>query len=310
MDLVSEVLRLTGMRGTVGAQIVAGGEWTAELSDYPGIATHAVLSGGAWLVLGEGRQVQLATGDVVMVPAGTPHLLTDTPGTGPATAVPPSGDGGQVLRLGSGPSRTRIFTIHYDCNHATRTQVLDEMPDFIHVEGGESGAAYLADVVRLLGRELSRPQIGTDAVVDNLVDLVLIQLIRAWLSRRPAQQRGTWLGWGEDDVVREAVELVHADPARDWTTTSLAAAISVSRATLARRFQTAMGQSPANYITQWRMDLAAVRLRDTPDTIDVVATRAGYRSVPSFTRAFVRDRGRTPGAFRLQARQNALVRAP
>lgn len=297
MDLVTEVLRLTGMTGAVGARIEAGSGWTAELADYRGIATHAVLGGGAWLVTGDGRQVALAAGDVVMLPIGAPHRLTDAPGDAAAPAVV-LGGGGDVVRLGAGPVRTRLCTIFYDCNHATRTQVLDEMPDFFHFEGGEPGAAYLDDIVRLLGRELARPQVATGVVIDSLVDLVLIQLIRGWLSRNAAEHRGTWLGWVDDPVVRAAVERIHADPAGEWTVATLASALNVSRATLARRFQTAMGRSPASYVAQWRMDLAAVRLRDTREPVEAVAARVGYRSVPSFTRAFVRDRGVTPGAYR------------
>ncbi|EXG81939.1 AraC family transcriptional regulator [Cryptosporangium arvum] len=299
MDPVTEVLRLSGLKGTVGTRIEAGSRWSAEVSGHPGIATHAVLSGGASLVTDDGRHVDLAAGDVVMLPIGAKHRLGDDPG-GEPVPIPARGGAGQCLRLGSGPPRTRIFTVYYDCNHVTRTQVLDELPDFLHVEGGEPGAAYLDDVVRLLGRELSHPQLATTAVVDSLVDLILIQLVRAWLARQPEHRRGGWLGWADDPIVRDAVERVHADPAGDWSAATLAAALNVSRATLARRFQAAMGRSPAAYVTQWRMDLAASRLRDTRDPVEAVAARVGYRSVPSFTRAFLRDRGTTPGAFRRQ----------
>ncbi|MGA5305606.1 cupin domain-containing protein [Nucisporomicrobium flavum] len=305
MDPVTEVLRLSGMKGSVGARVEAGSHWVAELADYRGIATHAVLGGSAWLVMGDGRHVELVAGDVVMLPPGAPHGLTDASDDGASTREATSvcwPSDGRTVRLGSGPSRTRLFTIYYDCNHLTRTQVLDEMPDVFHFQGGESGAAYLDDIVRLLGRELARPQLATGAVIESLVDLILIQLVRGWLSRQTAEQRGTWLGWVDDPVVREAVERIHADPATDWTTTTLAEALHVSRATLARRFQTAMNRSPASYVTQWRMDLAAVSLRDTRDPVESVAARVGYRSVPSFTRAFVRDRGMTPGAFRLAHR--------
>ena len=67
-----------------------------------------------------------------------------------------------------------------------------------------------------------------------------------------------------------------------------------------------MGKSPATYVAQWRMDLAAVRLRDTSDPVGAVAERVGYQSVPSFTRAFLRDRGTTPGAYRLAHRSDPL----
>lgn len=296
--MVTEVLRLTGLKGSVGALVEAGGRWAAEVSGYPGIATHAVLAGDAWLTTGDGRQVPLAAGDVVMLPIGTPHRLADDPATPGTAALPPPGGQDRTVRLGPGAVRTRILPVYYDCNHATTTRVLDELPDFLHVEGGAAGAAYLGDIVRLLGRELASPLLATTAVVDSLVDLILIQLIRAWAARHADGRPGTWLGWSGDPVVRGAVERVHADPAADWTTSTLAATLNVSRATLGRRFRAAMGRSPSDYVTQWRMDLAAVRLRDTRDPVEAVAGGVGYRSVPSFTRAFLRARGTTPGAYR------------
>ena len=99
----------------------------------------------------------------------------------------------------------------------------------------------------------------------------------------------------------DAVQRLHADPATPWTTATLAAATSVSRATLARRFPAATGATPAAYLTNWRMDLAAVRLRDTHDSLEAIAA-VGYGSVPAFSRAFSRTHGRTPGRYRNEAR--------
>jgi AraC-like DNA-binding protein len=96
---------------------------------------------------------------------------------------------------------------------------------------------------------------------------------------------------------------IHSRPAEPWTIDSLAREVSVSRATLARRFSDLVGETPLGYLTRWRMDLAAQRLRDTDDTIAAVATIAGYRSEYAFSRAFTRHRGIAPGRYRRQARQ-------
>jgi AraC-like DNA-binding protein len=299
MDVVSEVLRVSNFRGVLGARIEAGTDWSVALNDYPGMAMHAVLAGDAWLVTSDGRPLHLVTGDVVMVPAHVPHHIADQPADDGAEPTPFPVDGaGRSLTVGTGSTVTRILTIFYDCDHATRTQVVDEMSGFIHIVGGQGGAAYLDDIVTLLGRELDHPQLATTAIVDHLIEIVLIRMVRAWIALRPLRRRGTWLGWAEDPVVEKAVTLIHSDPAFGWTTSTLATAISVSRATLSRRFATAMGLSPADYIAQWRMDLAAIRLRATTNSVETVAAAVGYQSVPSFTRAFARDRGQTPGVYR------------
>jgi AraC-like DNA-binding protein len=299
------VLRVSNLRGVLGARIEAGDDWGASLTQYPGMAMHAVLLGEVWVGSEQDQPLHLVAGDVVLMPRGLVHTLSDLPDGPPQEAVPLGADGaGELVSAGSGPMRTRILTIFYDCDHATRTQVVDELSGPIRVAGGEGGLAYLRSIMQLLEGELSHPQLATTAVVDNLIGVLLIQVIRAWVESRPARIRGTWLGWADDDVVRDAVALIHERPDSGWTTSTLARAVSVSRATLARRFATAVGLTPSDYMAQWRMDLAALRLRQTTESVETIAARVGYRSVPSFTRAFARDRGCTPGAYRDRSREH------
>jgi transcriptional regulator GlxA family with amidase domain len=98
---------------------------------------------------------------------------------------------------------------------------------------------------------------------------------------------------------------LHADPARPWTIESLADEVAVSRATLARRFPALVGDTPAAYLARWRMDLAARRLRDSDDPVNMVARAAGYTSEYAFSRAFSRSRAVPPGRYRRWSRTAA-----
>ncbi|MFC0863656.1 AraC family transcriptional regulator [Sphaerimonospora cavernae] len=160
----------------------------------------------------------------------------------------------------------------------------------------------LDDTVRLLTREICDPQIATTVVLDRLVDVILVQLLRRWLSTCPDLARGSWLGALADPLVTEAMVRMHQQPARSWTTETLARDLTVSRSTLTRRFQDVTGQSPGAYLTRWRMDLAARRLRDTDDSIETIARSVGYTSVYAFNRAFRRTRSQPPARFRLSIR--------
>jgi AraC-like DNA-binding protein len=306
MDVLADVLAVSGVRGTIGTRIEAGGTWGIRLEDCPGETMHAITSGSAWLIVDGAQPRELTTGDVVLLAAGTVHTLASAPGA-TARACDAAGaararESGETVTIGSAPARTRLVTMHYDHDPAVCTQVLRALPPLVHVRA-DTGAACFDDAVRLLGRELAHPQLATAAVLNSLADIMLIQVLRAWLATWPAEQHGTWLGMLADPVVREALERIHREPSRPWTATTLASAISVSRATLARRFPAAIGQSPGAYLTQWRMDLAAVRLRDTDDTVESVAAGVGYTSLPAFSRAFSRAHGNAPGRYRARARE-------
>lgn len=305
MDLLAEVLKVSGVRGTVGARVGAGESWGVWRTGIPGAAFHAVTAGVAWLGLPGRASVKLMPGDVVLLPTGAEHSLSSDPD---AVARPRDGagftrDDGGVYRVGSGPVRTRILCAHYGHDPAVSTRVLASLPEILHVRA-DSGGVF-DDTVRLLARELAHPGVATDVVLDRLVDVLLVQLLRAWLESEPAGSGASWLGVLRDPTAGEAMARLHADPARAWTTEILAGEIGVSRATLSRRFSAVVGQTPGAYLTGWRMDLAALRLRDTDDALEDVARSVGYASVYAFSRAFGRARSQPPGRYRVASRTRA-----
>lgn len=206
---------------------------------------------------------------------------------------------GGIVRLGSAPAQTALVTLHFEQDPEMRTPVLPVLGHHAHVLAFDR--PQLDDVVRMLGRELSCPRLGTRAVVNSLIDMLLVQVVRLLLEGSddnwPDRLRGIL-----DPAIRDALALLREAPAQPWTTASLADAVHVSRATLTRRFPAATGWTPLEYLTRWRMDLAAVQLRDTDRPIEAVASVVGYSSPHSFSRAFRRDRGYSPGEFRTRAR--------
>lgn len=308
MDLLADVLKVGGVRGTLGARIEAAESWGIQWTDIHGAAFYAVTSGTAWLGLPDRPRIQLLPGDVVLLPTGVGHTLTsdrDSPAfpCDHRNAERARVSGG-VLEFGSGEVRTHILGAYYEYDPAVSTQVLRMLPEVVHVRA-DTGATCLDDTVRLLARELAHPQIASAVVLDRLVDILLVQLLRVWLAGKPAEAEGTWLGVLRDPLISVAMTKLHEDPARAWTTELLAAELAVSRATLARRFLAVSGETPGGYLTRWRMDLAAVRLRGGDDTLDAIARSVGYTSVYAFSRAFRRTRGQAPGRYRAESRRTA-----
>lgn len=306
MDQLGDVFLAAGARGSLGNRIEAGGGWGLWLDGRPGPALHVVTEGTVWLTVPGSAPRRLRSGDAVIVPAGVPHGLSREPGARmgscDAAAASRTRATGEALRLGSGPVSERLVSLHYAQDCEVLTPLLGPACDVVHVRAQD--APHLQGVLALLDKELALPRVGTTASLNSLIDLVLIESVRGLLDARP-DRLGGWLGGlggPLDAPVRDALVLIHREPAHPWTTANLAAAVNVSRATLARRFPAATGCTPGAYLTRWRMDLAAVRLRDTDGSVEVIARSVGYSSVHAFSRAFHRDRGTAPGAYRRRAR--------
>jgi AraC-like DNA-binding protein len=307
VDALASVLAVTGVRGTVAGTLKAAEPWGLLLDDVPGAAFHAVTAGTAWLSVPGRADAHLMPGDVVLLPAGPDHVLASAPGATTVSldhlaAEQGQGLGGE-LRLGTGTPQTRILCGRYHQDPAITLPLLSLLPEVLHIPLARASDP-LDTTLRLLAHEISQSQPGAAAVLNRIMDILFVQLLRAWLDSGPAQAPpASWLGALTDPVAGTALAALHADPGRDWTAASLAAAIGVSRATLARRFLARVGDTPAGYLTRWRMDLAAQRLRDTDDTVGVIARSLGYTSEYAFNRAFARARGTPPGRYRSRSRE-------
>ena len=155
-------------------------------------------------------------------------------------------------------------------------------------------------LIRLLADEIVKDDPGQEAVLDRLLDLLLIAVLRAWFARPEADAPGWYRAHG-DPVVGTALRLMQAEPSRPWTVASLAAEIGVSRAALARRFHDLVGEPPMTFLTGWRLALAADLLREPGATVGSVADQVGYGSAFALSAAFKRVRGVSPAQHRAAA---------
>ena len=160
-----------------------------------------------------------------------------------------------------------------------------------------AGTSWDTPLVPLLAEEIVKDDPGQEAVLDRLLDLLLIAVLRAWFAR-PEAAAPAWYRAHGDPVVGPALRLMHDDPAHPWTVASLAAATGVSRATLARRFTELVGEPPMAYLTSWRLALAADLLREPDATVGAVAAQVGYGSSFALSTAFKRIRGISPREHR------------
>lgn len=308
MDPLSEVLALTQVRGTVAATLEAGENWGVDIDHIPG-AFHAVLGGVAWLELDGQPPRHLVPGDLVLLPNGPHHHLVAAPGLTcepfdqVAARQPVTAPG--TLSLGHGDPHTRILCGSYREDTTLNASLLGLLPSVIHLHADPSRPTD--HLLHLMAHESTDSRAGSATVLDRLLDVLLVHVIRAWLATATTQPLPpSWLTALRDPLVSDALAALHGDVARDWTLADLARHLSVSRATLARRFHTWVGHPPLAYLTSWRMEIAAHQLLSTGDPVSRIAHSVGYTSEYAFNRAFTRVRGIAPGRFRSVARSSEI----
>ncbi|MQY03695.1 AraC family transcriptional regulator [Actinomadura macrotermitis] len=298
MDPLTDVLALAQVRGTVAATVHAGDGWGLDIADIPGAAFHVITAGTAWLHLDGHDSRRLMPGDLVLLPAGSRHRLAAAPGLpcepfDHVAARQAMAAGGRIT-VGAGPARTRILCASYRHDTMLATPPFGLLPPLLHLPPDPDRPTE--HLVRLLAHEIEAPRAGADTALDRLLDVLLIHIFRAWAET--AEPSASWLTALRDPVIAAALSALHADPARPWSLDVLARHVAVSRATLARRFPALVGETPLAYLTRWRMELAARRLRTTAEPIGPIARSVGYTSEYAFNRAFTRVCGTTPGRYR------------
>jgi AraC-like DNA-binding protein len=285
--------------------------WALRVQDEAPLSLVAMLRGSAWFVPDTGEPVMLGPGDVALVRGPGHYRFCDDPGTPTQAVVHPdqrctTPDGREltpmrsfgVRRWGNAPDgSTQLLTGTYNVEGDVSRRLLDALPPRLVLRADE----WETPLLGLLAAEMLREDVGQDAVLDRLLDLLLVGAVRAHFRRIAADAPG-WFRATSDPAVGRAARLMQDDPAEPWTLESLARAVNVSRATLARRFRELVGQPPMEFLAEWRLTLAADLLLDPAETIGSVARKVGYGSPYALSAAFKRVRGISPRQHRDAAR--------
>jgi AraC-like DNA-binding protein len=293
----------------VAASLVAGSPWGLGLDAVPGAAFHALSAGTAWLRVDGHPPLQLMPGDAVLLPTGAPHTIAgdlDAPTTPFDHAAADAALGrGAELALGGTPASTRVLCASYQQDPATTIATFALLPTVLHLPA-ISATSGLRGTLALLADEVAHPGPGQRTVLDHIVNILLVQVLRAWLATSdPADRPPSWLRGLYSPITASALAAMHAEPHRNWTTGDLAARAKVSRATLVRQFQEHVGTTPNGYLTDWRLELAAHRLRIGDAPVSTIARGVGYTSEYAFNRAFARRHGCPPGRYRREHLQQS-----
>jgi len=303
---------LDGPRGRDAYLLRASMEppWSVRLADGAPLGLIAIVQGSAWISAGDGAPVELGPGDVLVSRGPATCTISDQPSSPPQVTFLPgmrcTGLDGRDLNeemtlglrsWGNSPDGSTVMLMGcYQVHGEVSQRLLGALPQVIHLPAG----ALEMPLVPILADEIVKDEPGQAAVLDRLFDVLLVAVLRAWLSSKRPGQPG-WYRAQVDPVVAAVLAVLHDDPAHPWTIAKMAAHVGVSRAALARRFTELVGEPPMTYLTGWRLALAADRLLEPDATIDVIAREVGYSSAFALSAAFKRERGISPTQHRARA---------
>jgi AraC-like DNA-binding protein len=206
-----------------------------------------------------------------------------------------------MLRTGSdGPSDAHLICGFFSCDVRPFNPLLDSLPRFMRFgrDASRASGGLLDQFIRLATAETGNKRAGSQSILNRLSELMFVEVIRMHMDQLANPSNTGWLAGLRDPLVGRALTLLHARPSHAWTLEELASEAGASRSALADRFGALVGCGPIQYLTQWRMQIAARRLADPGVKVSAVAYEVGYGSEAAFSRAFKKFVGRSPGQWR------------
>ena len=299
-DAFSDVLRLIQLKSCVYFLRDFSAPWGMVMQAGQVAQFHAVLRGQCVVTVG-GQIFQGVAGDIFLFPKGAAHVISDVPGCQPVSGPEfMQSLSSETPLFSDGPAATQLLCGHYEYGHDVRHPLMEELPNVIHVQATDPAAPQdMADVIRVLVREMNGDAPGSNAVIEKLAEILLVQIIRTNLSAKGNQT--TFMKGLADPRLARAIQLIHQSPEQPLTLGDMAAAAGMSRSSFAFHFRVKTGTTPSAYLTLWRMCLARDFMQGQGLTVSQSAHRVGYESEVAFSRAFRRHFGISPGKVRVKS---------
>lgn len=315
MDALSEILRVVRLVGAIfiNGRFTAPWCYQSPRADSaasilePGaeriVIFHLITEGECYVEIDGELPVHLTAGDVVIFPQGHAHRMLSQPGL-------PAAKGAKLeevlarrprqLAYGGGGRATRLVCGYLACDARLAAILLGGLPALVRVSvRGSNAGIWLEASVRYALAEARSPRPGGAGVLAKLAEVLFIEVLRLYMNEQ-SQGRTGWLAGLGDRIVGAALSSLHTRPAHPWTLEELAKVAKTSRSVVSERFQQLVGASPMQYLTQWRMLLAANLLRRSNAPLARIAEEVGYQTDTAFSRAFRREYGAPPAAWRRQ----------
>lgn len=297
MDPLSAVLDLLRPRSCVCHGIDMADDLVFRFGRHEGMKCYAVVSGQFWLSLqGVKAPLQVQAGDCFLLPRALPLAIGSSLAASATDALNDAVkvENGSILTFNGGGS---CFVVggYFTIEGAHAETLVGMLPPIVHVRS-EAEKSDLRWALERMRRELKEAQPGAELIVQQLASMIFVQTLRMHLKERTTSDRG-WLFALGDIQLRSALTAIHRAPSDPWTVGLLARHAGMSRSLFAQRFKQAVGETPLQYLTRWRILLASEKLLHTRNSVGEIASSSGYASEAAFRAAFHRVLGCSPRRY-------------
>ena len=295
-DVLGDILETLRFRGSIFFRSELAAPWGMSLDEETFPRFHIAISGDCFVGASDDNGVRVRQNEVIMLPGGNPHWIADKPGR----KLVPSERAGKACELGNplfqhGEITNRLICGLVRFEQASSHPILDSLPDILHFQG-LTPKAPIWQTVNLIDAEMQRTKGRGNSIIDRLTEVLFIQLLNHHINESKAPV-GFLAALG-DRRIHRALTLIHAQPEFDWSLSSLGERIGMSRATLVRHFQDAVGVAPMKYIMNWRILKAYSLIKYTSTPMEQIADSVGFASARTLGRAFQRHYDCTPSELR------------
>ena len=314
MDVLSRILESLRFNSSFYFATNFHSPWAVKVPHYKNVARfHYVTQGICWVrIAGVSEPQLLSSGDLIVIPHGADHILSDTADREPISLdeaferVNYTGEGTFQIGEAISPHDTQLVCGHFEFSEQFVHPLVSHLPPLIvQKESNGTEFSWLKDTLKFLSHTAKAQHDGSTAIIKRLSEVIFIQTIRFW-SKQQATKRG-FVAALNDKKLANGLRIFHENYAENWTVEKLAQESNMSRSLFADRFKYYLDISPMQYVTQWRMQNAKQMLVESDLSLDGIAHKIGYESGAAFSKAFKRLFDINPGEFRKLSAEEKVI---
>lgn len=302
-DPLGETLYQIRLNGCLYCNSELTAPWGITMPKLDGkMMFHIITAGKCWLQVGKNKPHLLHQGAVAIVPQGKGHVISSDVYAKPEglfnIPVDKVSERFEVMRYGGGGELTELTCGVVSFDHVSGQQLIRHLPEQLIIDSWDADTnSWVQSMLRFITNEAKELKIGGETIITHLSDILIIQVIRAWVDSAPEAHEG-WFAALRHQQIGKALVTIHRNFEKTWTVESLAKEVGMSRSAFSAKFTDLVGDSVKSYLTNWRMQIARNRLMNNMFPISIIAEQMGYNTEAAFSRAFKRNLGITPGSVR------------